>query len=44
LEIHRKQFGKIIVRGVSTPGAAGRQADAHLAALSEGSSHRTADC
>jgi aclacinomycin oxidase len=37
LAIHRKQFGKIIVRGVSTAGAAaGRQADAHLAALSEG--------
>jgi FAD/FMN-containing dehydrogenase len=37
LEIHRKQFGKIIVRGVSTAGAAAeRQADAHLAALSEG--------
>jgi aclacinomycin oxidase len=37
LEIHRKQFGKIIVRGVSTAGAsAERQADDHLAALSEG--------
>jgi FAD/FMN-containing dehydrogenase len=37
LEIHRKQFGKIIVRGVSTAGAAAeRQADDHLAALSEG--------
>ncbi|MGZ3465093.1 MAG: FAD-binding oxidoreductase, partial [Gemmatimonadaceae bacterium] len=37
LEIHRKQFGKIIVRGVSTAGAgAERQVDSHLAALSEG--------
>ncbi len=37
LEIHRKQFGKIVVRGVSTAGdAAERQVDDHLAALSEG--------
>lgn len=37
LEIHRKQFGKILVRGVSTAGdAAERQVDDHLAALSEG--------
>ena len=37
LEVHRKQFGKIIVRGVSTAGAAAeRQADEHLAALGEG--------
>jgi len=38
LELHRKQFGKIIVRGVSTAGAAvaERQVDDHLAALSEG--------
>ncbi len=37
LEIHRQQFGKIIVRGVSTVGvAAERQVDEHLAALSEG--------
>jgi aclacinomycin oxidase len=37
LEIHRKQFGKIIVRGVSTAGAdADRQIENHLAALSEG--------
>jgi hypothetical protein len=37
LEIHRKQFGKIIVRGVSTAGDdAERQVDDHLAALSEG--------
>src|SRR3989442_7071505 len=37
LEIHRKQFGKIIVRGVSTAGAgADRQVDDHLAALGEG--------
>jgi aclacinomycin oxidase len=37
LEIHRKQFGKIIVRGVSTAGdAAQRQAHEYLASLSEG--------
>jgi FAD/FMN-containing dehydrogenase len=37
LEIHRKQFGKIVIRGVSTAGAsAERQVDDHLAALSEG--------
>ncbi|MBW8879343.1 MAG: FAD-binding oxidoreductase [Acidobacteria bacterium] len=37
LEIHRKQFGKIIVRGVSTAGVgAEQQVDDHLAALSEG--------
>jgi FAD/FMN-containing dehydrogenase len=37
LEIHRKQFGKIIIRGVSTAGAgAETQIDAHVAALSEG--------
>jgi hypothetical protein len=36
LEIHRKQFGKIIVRGVSTAAAADRQIDDHLTALSEG--------
>jgi hypothetical protein len=37
LEIHRKQFGKIIVRGVSTAGAdAEAQANDHLAALGEG--------
>jgi aclacinomycin oxidase len=37
LEIHRKQFGKIIVRGVSSAGAAAeRQMDDHLSALSEG--------
>jgi len=37
LEIHRQQFGKIIVRGVSTGGAAAeRQLDDHVAALSEG--------
>jgi hypothetical protein len=36
-EIHRKQFGKIIVRGLSTAGAAAeRQVADHLAALSEG--------
>jgi len=37
LEIHRKQFGKIVVRGVSTAGAAAeRQVEDHLAALGEG--------
>jgi hypothetical protein len=37
LEIHRQQFGTIIVRGVSTAGAAAeRQVDDHLAALGEG--------
>jgi aclacinomycin oxidase len=37
LEVHRKQFGKIVVRGVSTAGAAAeRQMEEHLAALSQG--------
>ena len=37
LEIHRKQFGTIIVRGVSTAGiAADRMWNDHLAALGEG--------
>jgi hypothetical protein len=37
LEIHRKQFGKIIIRGVSTAGvAAERQMEDHLKALGEG--------
>ena len=37
LEVHRKQFGKIIVRGVSTAGAgAERLVNDHLAALSDG--------
>ena len=37
LEIHRQQFGKIIVRGVSTAGTvAGQQVDDHLAALGQG--------
>jgi FAD binding domain-containing protein/berberine-like enzyme len=37
LEIHRKQFGKVIIRGVGTAGAAAeRQVDDHLAALGEG--------
>ncbi len=36
-ELHRKQFGKIIIRGVSTAGAAAeQQVDDHLAALGEG--------
>ena len=36
-EIHRKQFGKVIIRGVSTAGAAAeRQVDEHLAVLGEG--------
>jgi hypothetical protein len=38
LALHRKQFGKIIVRGVSTAGAAAeQQVDEHLAALGDGS-------
>jgi FAD binding domain-containing protein/berberine-like enzyme len=37
LELHRKQFGTIVLRGVSTAGAsAERQADQFLAALGEG--------
>jgi hypothetical protein len=37
LEVHRKQFGKIIVRGVSTAGPeAERQVDDHLATLGDG--------
>lgn len=37
LEIHRAQFGKLLVRGVSTAGdAAPAQVDEHLAALAEG--------
>ena len=37
LAIHRKQFGKIILRGVSTAGDdAERQVEDHLAALAEG--------
>lgn len=37
LELHRRQFGTIVVRGVSTAGAgAERQMDDHLAALSDG--------
>ena len=36
LEIHRLQFGKIVVRGVSTAGSAERQMNEHLAALGEG--------
>jgi hypothetical protein len=36
LEIHRKQFGKIIMRGVSTAGAAAqRQVDDYLAAVGQ---------
>jgi hypothetical protein len=37
LELHRQQFGKIVVRGASTAGdSAARQIDAHLRALAEG--------
>jgi len=36
LEIHRQQFGKIIIRGVSTAGAAAQQVDAFLASVREG--------
>jgi len=36
-EVHRKQFGKVIIRGVSTAGvAAERQVDEHLATVGEG--------
>ena len=36
IELHRQQFGKLIVRGASTAGdAAGRQIDAFLSALGE---------
>jgi aclacinomycin oxidase len=37
LELHRRQFGKVVVRGVSSAGAgAERQFDEHLRALGEG--------
>jgi aclacinomycin oxidase len=37
LEVHRRQFGKVVARGVSTAGdGAEAQVKAHLAALSEG--------
>src|SRR5512143_2099113 len=37
LELHRRQFGKIVIRGVSTAGAgAERLVDDHLSAISEG--------
>jgi hypothetical protein len=37
LEIHRKQFGKIVVRGVSTAGAAAeQQLNEHVAAVCDG--------
>jgi len=36
LEIHRRQFGAIIARGISTDAAAEPQIEAHLAALSDG--------
>jgi len=36
LELHRKQFGKLFVRGLSTESNADAQIDAHLAALSAG--------
>lgn len=40
LEIHRKQFGKIVIRGVSTAGvSAERQIDDHLAAVGDGVGH-----
>ena len=44
LELHREQFGKIIVRGVSTAGdGAERQIEAHLRALAEGIAAPTAN-
>ncbi len=37
LEVHRRQFGQIVVRGLSTAGdAAAGQVDDHMAALSDG--------
>ena len=36
LELHRRQFGKIVVRGMSTAADAGQQLMDHLGALSEG--------
>jgi FAD binding domain/Berberine and berberine like len=36
LEVHRKQFGKIFIRGVSTAGTAERQANEYLASLCKG--------
>jgi FAD/FMN-containing dehydrogenase len=37
LELHRQEFGKLVVRGVSTAGdGADRQREEHLAALAEG--------
>jgi aclacinomycin oxidase len=36
LQLHRRQLGKIVVRGVSTAGAAERQVDDHLSALAAG--------
>jgi len=36
IALHRKQFGKIVVRGVSTAGDAARQIDDFLGALGEG--------
>jgi len=42
LELHRKQFGKIVIRGVSTAGAtAERQWEEHVAELREGISAPT---
>jgi hypothetical protein len=36
LIVHRKQLGKVIIRGLSTAGSAVRQIDDYIAALSEG--------
>jgi aclacinomycin oxidase len=36
LEVHRRQFGKIVIRGVSTAAAAGPLIDEHLGAVTDG--------
>ncbi len=43
LALHRKQLGKIVVRGVSTASAAAHQVDDFLAALGEGTAAETSD-
>lgn len=36
LQLHRQQLGTVVVRGVSTAGAAERQVDDHLSAIADG--------
>ena len=43
LALHRKQLGKIVVRGVSTASAAAHKVDDFLAALGEGTAAETSD-